>query len=184
MDKKEEQTLILVDDSDKILGYAPRTECHTDNGRRHRAYALALYSKKGEILLQERKHWLWDRVWDLTLASHPLHINGKNETYISSAARRLGEEWGITGVKLRNIGAFNYFEKYRESCENEHCALIVGEYNKEPKINPEVAYGFRWIALSALKSEVAANPKKFTPWLIEALAILEKEKGLKLSSVL
>jgi isopentenyldiphosphate isomerase len=42
-----EQTLILVDNNDRILGYAPRGICHTGKGKRHRAFVIALYNSKG-----------------------------------------------------------------------------------------------------------------------------------------
>lgn len=177
---KSRQILILVDDNDNFIGYAPRTECHSGEGRRHRAFVIALYNRRGELLLQERRHWLWDKFWDLTAASHPLHIGNKDETYISSSERNLKDEWGITGVKLRKVGAFNYFEQHGKDCENEHCALILGEFNGKP--NPDEAYGYRWLGLAALKKEVLENPKRFTPWLIEALPLLIKEKCLSGSS--
>jgi len=179
---KNSQILILVDDNDNFIGYAPRTECHSGKGRRHRAFVIALYNRNGELLLQERKHWLWDRFWDLTSAGHPLHLDTKgDESYIAASERCLVDEWSIRGVKLQNVGAFNYFESHGESCENEHCALILGEFKGKPNPNPDEAYGFRWLKLSALKKEVLENPKKFTPWLIDALPLLDKEKCLNVN---
>jgi len=178
---KSKQILILVDDNDNFLGYAPRTECHSGDGKRHRAFVIALYNQKGELLLQERKHWLWDRFWDLTSAGHPLHLEKKDEDYIGASQRCLMDEWGIKGIKLRNAGAFNYFERHGKDCENEHCALILGEFNNKPNPNPDEAYGFRWLELSALKKEVSQTPKKFTPWLIEALPLLSSSERLRMS---
>jgi isopentenyl-diphosphate delta-isomerase len=176
-----EQTLIVVDDKDNAIGYAPRSECHTGNGKRHRAFVILIYNKDKKILLQHRKHELFDNYWDLACASHPLHVNGKNEGYIEAALRCLKFEWGIEKVKLRKVGTYNYFKSYNGSCENEHCALIVGECNGELKMNPEVAYGLRWVVLKELLSEIEENNEKFTPWLIEAVKILKyDELGKKL----
>ncbi len=50
-----EQTLILVDNEDNILGYAPKSVCHTGKGKRHRAFVILLYNKDKKILLQYRK---------------------------------------------------------------------------------------------------------------------------------
>lgn len=164
--------MILVDDEDNFLGYAPRTECHTGKGKRHRAFVLMLYNKDKKILLQHRKHKLFDKLWDLTGASHPLHLDGNDESYLESAARCLKTEWKIENIKLKVLGAFNYFSQYDERCENEHCALIIGEYDDKVKINPEVAYDFRWVSLKQLLSEIKKNPEEFTPWLKDAVKIL------------
>ncbi len=167
-----EQTLIVVDDKDNILGYAPKSECHTGKGIRHRAFVVLLYGKDKKILLQHRKHKLFDKLWDLAGASHPLHTDGKDESYIEAASRCLKNEWGIDSMNLENIGAFNYFKEDEKNCENEYCALITGEYNGELKANPETAYGFRWIDLKQLLAEIYKKPEVFTPWLIEAVKIL------------
>lgn len=174
-----EQALIVVDDKDKMLGYAPRSECHTGKGKRHRAFVILLFNKEGKILLQHRKHKLFDKLWDLTAASHPLHINGKDESYIEAAHRCLKNEWGIDKIELKNVGAFNYFKEHSEHCENEHCALIVGEYNEKFVVNPEVAYGFRWVDFEQLLSEIHKNPDNFTIWLIEAVKLFERNGSRK-----
>jgi len=171
-----EQTLILVDDKDNILGYAPRSECHTGKGKRHRAFIILVYNKDKEILLQHRKHKLFDKFWDLTAASHPLHVDGKNESYIEASSRCLKDEWGIENIELKKIGAFNYFKEYGDRCENEYCALIVGEYDGELDMNSEVAYGFRWVSLKQLLSEIEENPEIFTRWLIEAVKVLRNHE--------
>jgi len=171
-----EQTLIVVDDKDKILGYAPRSECHTGKGRRHRAFVILLYDKDKKILLQHRKHKLFDKRWDLAGASHPLHVDGKDDSYIEAASRCLRNEWGIESVRLEKIGAFNYFKEDGKNCENEYCALIVGKYDGELKANAETAYGFRMVSLEQLLSEVEKKPETFTPWSIEAVKILRNHE--------
>jgi len=167
-----EQTLILVDDKDNMLGYALRTECHTGEGKRHRAFVILIFNKDKKILLQHRKHKLFDKLWDLAAASHPLHVDGRDESYIESASRCLKDEWGIENIELKKIGAFNYFKEYGVHCENEHCALIVGEYDGELDMNPEVAYGFRWVSLEQLLSEIEDNREIFTQWLREAIKVI------------
>ncbi|MFH1228903.1 MAG: NUDIX domain-containing protein [Candidatus Aenigmatarchaeota archaeon] len=168
-----EQTMIVVDDEDNVLGFAPRSECHTGNGKRHRAFVLLVYNKNKEILLQHRKHSLFDNLWDLTGASHPLRVDGRNEGYEESALHCLNREWGISDVKLRNVGAFNYFKEYKDRCENEHCAIIVGQYDGKFTANPEEAYGFRWVGIEQLISEVKAKPDEFTAWAVEAIKLLK-----------
>lgn len=171
-----EQQLILVDANDRILGYAPRSICHTGAGRRHRAFVIALYNSKGEILLQRRKHALFSDMWDLTGASHPLHLRKRNESYSEAAARCLKDEFGIRGVSLRKIGAFNYFAPQGKKCENEHCALMIGKYEGRVRHNPKVAYGFRWVGLKETLREIRRKPNSFVMWGRLGAELLRKHR--------
>ena len=171
-----EQTLILVDDKNNMLGYAPRSVCHTGKGKRHRAFVILLYNKDKKILLQHRKHKVFDKFWDLAGASHPLHVDGKNQGDIEAALRCLRNEWGIEEIGLKKIGAFNYFKQDENRCENEYCYLIAGKYDGELKMNPEVAYGFKWVSLKQLLSEIEKNPEIFSQWLIESVKLLKNNE--------
>ena len=51
--------------------------------------------------------------------------------------------------------------------------MITGEYNGELKMNPEVAYDFRWVRLEKLLSEIEEKPELFTEWMLEAVKILK-----------
>ena len=168
--------MILVDNDDRIIGYAPRSVCHTGNGKRHRAFVIALYNDEGEVLLQHRRHDLFSNMWDLTGASHPLRLNGRNETYTEAAARCVREEFGIGGISFRKIGAFNYFAPQGKKCENEHCALIVGRYNGRVKPNPKVAYGFKWTPFRKALSEIRTRPQSFVMWARLGAKTLRKTK--------
>jgi len=156
--------LILVDNNDRILGYAPRTVCHTRKGKRHRAFVVALYNSRGELLLQRRKHELFSNRWDLTGASHPLRLKSRNESYSEAAARCVRKEFGVRGISFRKIGAFNYFDQQGKKCENEHCALIVGKYDGKVKPNPKVAYGYKWTSLRETLKEIRKRPESFVMW--------------------
>jgi isopentenyl-diphosphate delta-isomerase len=169
-----EQTLILVDNKDRILGYAPRSVCHTGKGLRHRAFVVALYNSEGEVLLQRRKHAIFSNLWDLAGASHPLRIRGRNESYAEAAARCVRDEFGVKGIALRKIGAFNYFAQQGKKCENEHCALIVGKYDGKVKLNPKVAYGFRWASLHETLTEIRRKPRSFVMWARLGAKLLQK----------
>lgn len=171
-----EQRLILVDRKDGILGYAPRSVCHTGKGKRHRAFVIALYNSKGQILLQRRKHALFTNLWDLTGASHPLRLRGRNESYAEAAARCLKVEFGLRGIPLRKIGAFNYFAQQGKRCENEHCALMVGKYDGKVRPNPKVAYGSRWASLRTTLRETRAKPDSFVMWARLGAKLLRKHR--------
>lgn len=165
--------LILVDEQDNETGeYADKGECHFGDGLHHRAFVVLLYNSKGEVLLQYRKHVRWDKFWDLTAISHVLHLGDRNETYEEAANRSLNDEMGIDRVTLKKIGGFNYFAKYHSHCENEYCAVLVGEYNGDVRPNPDVVYEYRWTDEKQFIEDVKNNPSAYTPWAIETATIL------------
>ncbi len=143
------QTLILVDREDNFKGYDSYEKCHSGRGSRHRAFVTLLFDKDNNVLLQRRKHRLFDGLWDLTAISHPLHKDGYDESFQEASDRALKKEMEISSVPINKIGAFNYFAKDGENCENEYCSVLVGNYDGEYKPN---AMKFMRLRKLALKS--------------------------------
>lgn len=166
--------LIIVDEEDIPTGqYEDKGECHFGTGIHHRAFVVLLENSKDEVLLQFRKHVRWDKFWDLTAISHVLHFaEGHDETYEEAVNRSLKDEMGISNVKIKKIGGFNYFAKYHAHCENEYCAVLVGKYNGEVSPNNDVIYEYRWMPKKDFIADVQKNPGKYTPWAIEAVKII------------
>ncbi len=173
-----DHTLILVDDNDNVLGYASKEECHIGDGKRHRAFAILIFNKEKKVLLQKRKHKRWDNFWDITCASDIRSINGKHETYEEGGNSCLLAEWNFS-TSLEKLFGYTYFERYDGMCENEYCALLVGEYNGGVEYNPDVAYGYKWISLEELIEYVENNPQLYTPWAIIAIGKLKSHPFAK-----
>lgn len=160
--------LLLVDDSDTFSGkYAKRGECHFGNGLHHRAFVVVIQNKKGEILLQKRKHKLWDGYWDVSSISHVLHLEDYDETYEEAGNRSLSVEMGIPKTQLQKVGGFNYFAKFGKNCENEYCAILLGDYDGKVKPNSDVVYEYAWVSREEfIKDVLSQKEKKYTPWAI------------------
>lgn len=186
-----DETVILVDEKDKFLGYAPRVECHTGKGRRHRAFVTLLFNSKGQVLLQKRKHKLFDGLWDLTAISHPLHVvkgnkslegfksnKGRDESYQEASDRALLKEMGTSHVTVRKVGAFNYFARDGKNCENEYCAVLIGDFNGKFKISKDEVYEAKWVQFEDFITDIAKNPKNYTVWAKEASTILVEARGV------
>jgi 16S rRNA (adenine1518-N6/adenine1519-N6)-dimethyltransferase len=89
----------VVDESDRIRGYASRSEVHGNN-LRHRAVHILIFSATGDVYLQQRSRWK-DRhpfKWDSSAAGHVTD----GEAYDQTASRELKEELGID-VPLERI---------------------------------------------------------------------------------
>ncbi|GEM_PF-210374 len=170
----EEQILLTVDDKNNFLGYAPRTECHTGKGRRHRAFVTLLFDQDNKVLLQKRKHRLFDNLWDLTAISHPLHLTDRDESYQEASDRAMKKEMGVPHVDIKNVGAFNYFAKDGPNCENEYCVILIGRYNGKFYPSPDEVYEVKKIDYQNFLKEVTEKPELYTPWAISAVKELEK----------
>ncbi|HEY5601412.1 MAG TPA: NUDIX domain-containing protein [Patescibacteria group bacterium] len=178
-----DQVLILVDENDNPTGkYARKEKAHTQEGLKHRAFSVLMYNEKGEVLLQKRKHRLWDGLMDLSATSHCLHFDNYDESYEAAVKRALIEELGIVSpVGIFKVGGFSYFEKHKRSfCENEYCAVFLAKFTGKPKINKKVVYSIKWQKVNSFLRDVRKNPKKYTPWAILAAQQFEKINIAKL----
>jgi isopentenyl-diphosphate delta-isomerase len=175
------QQLLLVDDHDTFSGqYADRLSCHTGKGLHHRAFVVVVFNDKKEILLQKRKHVLWDKFWDVTAISHVLHLSDHDETYEEAAQRSLHEEMGIPEIPLKNTGGFNYFAEYKDNyCENEYCSILIGKWNGIVKPNTNAVYEYTWMSLENFYADVKENEKKYAPWAILTAKFLMKNQSLR-----
>ncbi|MBI2007185.1 MAG: NUDIX domain-containing protein [Candidatus Blackburnbacteria bacterium] len=177
--KAKDQLVILVDENDNSLGvYAPRHKAHTGKGLRHRAFVCFVLDKDGRILLQKRKHWLWDGLWDLSAVSHPLFIDGQEESYQEGASRALKKEMGVGGVVLEKIGGFSYYAKHEKDsgCENEYCAILYGRYDGTVKGDKEDIYEYKWTPFEEFIKDTKDNPQFYTPWAVLTAKALRRSK--------
>jgi 16S rRNA (adenine1518-N6/adenine1519-N6)-dimethyltransferase len=82
----------VVDDEDRVIGQAPRSEVHGNN-LLHRAVHLLIFNGNGDLYLQKRSPFK-DRhpgVWDSSAAGHV----DAGEDYDDTARRELQEELGV-----------------------------------------------------------------------------------------
>lgn len=171
------QTIILVDKNDRVLGYALREDGHRGCGKKHRAFVTLLFDSQNRVLLQRRRHRLFDDFWDLTAISHPLHLETGDESYQIASDRALKKEMGIGHVAIKKVGAFNYFARDGKHCENEYCAILVGHYDGDIKPNKREVYEIEQVAFENFIKDVEKNPKKYTPWA--RLAANQMESKIK-----
>lgn len=170
----DRQIILAVDDNGKFLEYIPRMEGHLGKGKRHIGITIILFNRKGQMLLQRRKHLVFDNIWCFTADTHPLHLGNKDETIEEACQRCLDGEYNITEkVNLQSLGRFNYFGTYKKYCENENCYLMVGEYNGEFKLNPEAGYECKWVAKEDFLRDFEKNPQKYAPWVPEGVKLLK-----------
>lgn len=164
--------VILVDKNDNKIGLEEKVKCHLPNGKLHRAFTALLFDKHGRLILTRRSSskMLWPGDWDGTFASHPR----ENETFVSSAIRRMPEELGIQ-CQLDYLMKFEYHVPYKNiGSENEICGTLVGiiEDLGSFKIVDEEISEVKAISADELKQDLEKNPQIYCPWMLVALFLL------------
>ncbi|WP_431107293.1 NUDIX hydrolase [Winogradskyella poriferorum] len=107
---------------------ALKSEAHK-NGWYHNTIHLWLYTKNGEILLQQRSHKkaIHPLLWDVSAAGH---IDA-GESFIEAALRETKEELGLTlhADKLTKIGTKLYESSYANGTiqDNEFHQVYIAE---------------------------------------------------------
>ena len=161
------KNLLIVNKSDKILGYKSKKECHQNPGFFHRAFSVFVFNSKGELLLQKRskEKFLWPLYWANTCCSHP----AKGEEIVKAAQKRLDEEVGFR-CDLEFIGKLNYRACWKnKGCEKEITHIFIGQHDGPVKPKPKEVAEIKWIALEQLKKSIDSNPDKYSPWLRKIL---------------
>jgi isopentenyldiphosphate isomerase len=145
-----DELVALVDEDGRVVGSAPRSVVRRDN-LRHAATAVLVRDPAGRIYLHRRsdtKDWCPGH-WDA--AAGGVIVVG--ETPADSAVRELGEELGITGSRLVELGRHLYEDDTTRCFEHAYETSWDGPVRHQPE---EVAEG-RWVTLAEL-ADVLADP--------------------------
>ncbi|KAG4305851.1 hypothetical protein PORY_000761 [Pneumocystis oryctolagi] len=150
------ETCILVDENDHMIGFASKKKCHLlkniQKGMLHRAFSVFLFDQKGDLLLQKRanKKITFPGRWTNTCCSHPLKVigeyGGSIETSIEgvkrAAQRKLYHELGIVASQVP-LEKFHYLTRVQYKAEsdgiwgeNEIDYILFIQTNVDLKLNP------------------------------------------------
>jgi isopentenyl-diphosphate delta-isomerase len=157
-----EESLILVDENDREVGFASKADCHRGEGILHRAFSVFLFNDRDELLLQQRsaEKPLWPMYWSNSCCSHPR----AGETIEDAAQRRIREELDLS-CELSFLYKFTYHAPFRDAgSEREYCYVFAGRLRGEVSVHPEEIAAVRYLSPDALTAEIAAEPERFTPW--------------------
>jgi isopentenyldiphosphate isomerase len=183
----------LVNESGRRVGYGDRWQTHrvrkgSDGpilGRKHVGITIALVEGEGRILVAQRRHEIFDRVWTLSGDTHPYRHEWGNAEIVTVAAKRCAkEDLGIETRGWRNALTVSYSARDPRDpryCENELLSLMVTKYDGPVHMNKKNAYELRWAELSEISKESAADlqkepvKRKYAPW-VHAIFSLTPER--------
>jgi isopentenyldiphosphate isomerase len=126
----DEEIIDIITKSGKPTGEtALKSEIHK-KGYYHNTAHIWLYTKNGNILLQQRakSKLIYPLLWDVSVAGHI----DSGETIVEGALRELKEEIGLTLYEdnLSKIGIFECFKTYNTRfIDNEFHHTFIAELN-------------------------------------------------------
>lgn len=121
----------IVDENDRVIGQALRSECHGNPALVHRVAHVLVFNSRGHLLLQKRSATkdVQPGRWDTSVGGHL----DPGETYLEAAAREMEEELGIALHDLIFLHAY----KMRNEFESENVATFLLRYDGPIRHNPE-----------------------------------------------
>ena len=162
-----EERFPVVDERDRVLREAPRSEVHGDN-LLHRAVHIMISSKNGEILLQKRSPWKdrHPRLWDSSAAGHV----SAGEEYDSAARRELKEELGID-IPLERVAKLLASER----TDQEFICVYRGQHDGDFKPEPSEIETVQFFPPELIDGWIAARPRDFAPAFLECWKVMRKK---------
>jgi isopentenyl-diphosphate Delta-isomerase len=166
---RERHTVELVDKTGAAAGSCSVAEAHTAPGRRHRAFSLLLYDSAGRVLLQQRAavKTRFPFRWSNTCCGHP----APGQDTATAVSRRLADEFGIASwhtTPPAEVGVLYYYARDPDTAhvedEWDH-VLVATLISGAPAPDEAEIRDYRWIFPGLLRTEIAAHPGRYTPWL-------------------
>ncbi len=190
----------LVNDSGKKIGYGDRWLTHRVRngpdgpmlGQKHVGITIACIDDDGRILVQHRRHKIFDQVWSFSGNTHPYRMYGSLavETIYHAARRCAMDDLGVVIKGWKKTITVSYSARDPRDpryCENEMLHILVAKYSRPLHMNEKNAYELRWTEPEEISKDSIADTKKepigrkYAPWVHAVFALPVKRVGEALS---
>jgi isopentenyldiphosphate isomerase len=180
----------LVNQKGRTVGFGDRWRTHRVRegregpilGSKHVGITIACVDGTGKILVAQRRHRVFDKVWSLSGDTHPYRGFGSTEveTTIQAAKRCAMDDLGVRIRGWKRTLTLSYSARDPRDpvwCENELLHIMVARYNGPLRMNPKNAYELRWVELSAIEAqseedlEMEPIDRKYAPWVHALFAL-------------
>ncbi|MGM7669775.1 isopentenyl-diphosphate Delta-isomerase [Microbacterium sp. A93] len=165
MDAVPEDHVVLVDESRRAVGLAPRATVHSRDTPLHLAFSCYLFRPNGDLLLTRRAlaKVAWPGVWTNSFCGHPR----LDESFEQTIERYAVHELGLNVVRIHQVlPDFRYrAEDASGIVENEVCPVFTAVTAEEPRPNPDEVMDQHWASVAEVESLVQAAPWAVSPWM-------------------
>ncbi|MCA9371881.1 hypothetical protein KC726_03205 [Candidatus Woesebacteria bacterium] len=169
----EPQEILRVDENDSVLGSVDKLLAHKE-GLLHRGFTLVLFHND-RVVLQHRKHMVFDDCFDTTISSHQLSIDDKPQNDLDAIAKTLERETSLTidscRAEPKHVGTFMYKASQKDGQFTEHEVLrvYVAKIDAVPVMNETFAYGLSLKTVEEIKQSRAEFKNMLAPWSQEMI---------------
>lgn len=156
----QDELFDLVDENDEVIGRVTRGEANRNPKLIHRAAAILVFNKKGQLFLQKRSKTkdTYPGFWTISASGHVV----SGQTYRRTAIRELKEELGITDpVYLKRMGKVIL----RMLNETEFQTIYKTTYDGPIKLNKQEIEEGRFFNLDSNFSKTIVKKIRMTPML-------------------
>src|SRR2546425_4318202 len=148
----ERYKIPLVNGSGRTIGYGDRWRAHRVRdgpdglvlGEKHVGITIACLDDDGRILVQLRRHRIFDKVWSLSGDTHPRKHDTRKVETLSEAARRCAkEDLGVMIKPWRKTVSLSYSARDPRDpryCENELLHVLATNNGGGVHVNRKKAY--------------------------------------------
>ncbi len=164
-----EELVVLLDESGRPTGTAPKATVHTADTPLHLAFSCWLLDDDGRVLLTRRAavKRTWPGIWTNAFCGHP----GPGEAMDDALHRRARQELGTSVAPPQPaLPDFRYRAVMDDgTVENEVCPVFTSRLLAPLAPDPAEVDDVRWTSLPGLLDDVARAPAAYSPWLREQL---------------
>lgn len=171
------QFIAQVDTNNTILGKVEKWKAHKE-GILHRAFTVAVYYQD-YVILQHRKHPVFDYVFDITMSSHQIFEDEALQSDEEAIFNTLKREWHIEKKGLISQPVMKGSIYYKaadpnsEYIEHEVCHIYSCTVSEITLPNLDFAYGFSLQKVADIKKKNNILYPLLAPWVTKAF-----DKGL------
>ncbi len=154
-------------------------------GQKHVGITISIADDDGRILVQHRRHKIFDKVWSLSGDTHPRKYESSKVESLSEAARRCAkEDLGVVIKSWRQILNVSYSARDPRDpryCENELLYVLAATYGGPMNMNRNSAYELIWAKFTDIlrdsQTDSGKEPidRKYAPW-VHAMFSLPHER--------
>ncbi len=149
----------IVDETDQVIGQAPRGRVHAE-GLMHRAVHILVWNSRNEVFLQKRS-MSKDQMPGVWTTSASGHVDS-GEDYDTAAVRELGEELGI---QIQGPEAMQLLFKH-PACKHTGAEFIQVYHlvwDADMTLDPEEIDAGAWYQPDALDALIREDRRNYAP---------------------
>lgn len=165
---------VLVDEKGNEIGTAPKLASHHAQTPLHKGFSCYVFDAEGRFLVTQRalSKKVWPGVWTNSFCGHP----GPDESDKAAIERRAREELGMTLTDIHVILPDYRYKTppFKGIIENEICPVYIARLQDGPVPNSEEIEHLKWLSWQDYRTDVAANPDKYSYWAKDQLPQLRE----------